>query len=89
MVGTFARDGKDSGKWMIRFDPSNRLQLQGAIYDKLYAPGGIKSLSERQRQGQEFIIKIHEVLAMNQKVSVFIPIWASSYMTDQILFSVL
>ncbi|KAG9949575.1 hypothetical protein KCU85_g4259, partial [Aureobasidium melanogenum] len=42
-------------------------KIQGAIYDKLYAPGGIKSLSERQRQGQEFIVKIHEVLAMNQK----------------------
>ncbi|KAH0280475.1 hypothetical protein KCU91_g1001, partial [Aureobasidium melanogenum] len=42
-------------------------KIQGAIYDKLYAPGGIKSLSERKRQGQEFVIKIHEVLAMNQK----------------------
>lgn len=43
-------------------------RLQGAIYDKLYAPGSIKALSERQIQGQEFIIKIHEILSMNQKV---------------------
>ncbi|KAI4730274.1 hypothetical protein E4T49_01871 [Aureobasidium sp. EXF-10728] len=42
-------------------------KIQGAIYDKLYAPGSIKSLPERQRQGQELIIKIHEILSMNQK----------------------
>lgn len=50
---------------------TDRSRSQGAIYDKLYAPGSIKALSERQIQGQEFIIKIHEILSMNQKVSVF------------------
>ncbi|KAG9522981.1 hypothetical protein KCV07_g2723, partial [Aureobasidium melanogenum] len=67
-------------------------RIQGAIYDKLYAPGGIKSLSERQRQGQEFIIKIHEVLAMNQKCFAE-PGWLQEYTSfykessDVILYS--
>jgi hypothetical protein len=49
----------------------NRSRSQGAIYDKLYAPGSIKALSERQIQGQEFVIKIHEILSMNRKVGVY------------------
>ncbi|KAG9696934.1 hypothetical protein KCU61_g8038, partial [Aureobasidium melanogenum] len=67
-------------------------RIQGAIYDKLYAPGGIKALSERQRQGQEFIIKIHEVLSMNQKCFAE-PGWLQEYSSfykessDVILYS--
>lgn len=54
---------------------TNRSCLQGAIYEKLYAPGSTRVLSERQRQGQELIMQIHEVLSMNEKVSVFLARW--------------
>ncbi|KAI4750880.1 hypothetical protein E4T52_16560 [Aureobasidium sp. EXF-3400] len=67
-------------------------KIQGAIYDKLYAPGSIKALSERQIQGQEFIIKIHEILSMNQKCFAE-PGWLQEYTSfykessDVILYS--
>ncbi|OBW64427.1 MAG: Uncharacterized protein AUREO_055090 [Aureobasidium pullulans] len=41
--------------------------LQGVIYDRLYSPGSTKSLSERQKVGQDLIIKIHEILVLNNK----------------------
>ncbi|KAI5248887.1 hypothetical protein E4T43_01123 [Aureobasidium subglaciale] len=41
--------------------------IQGIIYDKLYSPGSIKNLSERQKLGQELVVKIHEILVLNMK----------------------